>query len=91
MGIRYAVGHRCVIASVSFIQPTLPSTEYDLNDNTVRAMDVVTNTFCAGGALLGDGNWINVGGNQEVTYGGLSVNDTSQDLYKDGDGRFAVR
>ncbi|KAG8965622.1 hypothetical protein FRC00_010175 [Tulasnella sp. 408] len=65
--------------------------EYDLNDNTVRAMDVVTNTFCAGGALLGDGTWINVGGNQEVTYGGLSVNDTSQDLYKDGDGRFAVR
>ncbi|KAG8934033.1 hypothetical protein FRC01_005494 [Tulasnella sp. 417] len=65
--------------------------EYDLNDNTVRAMDVVTNTFCAGGALLGDGTWINVGGNQDVTYGGLAVNNTSQDLYKDGDGRFAVR
>ena len=29
-------------------------------------MDIVTNTFCAGGNMLGDGTWINVGGNQPV-------------------------
>lgn len=54
-------------------------------------MDVVTNTFCAGGTVLGDGTWINVGGNQKITYGGETVNNTSEDLYKDLDGGFSVR
>jgi hypothetical protein len=35
--------------------------------------------------------WINVGGNQRITYGGLNINNTAEDLYKDKDGRNAVR
>lgn len=30
------------------------ATVYDLTQNTATALDVVTNTFCAGGGLLGD-------------------------------------
>ena len=40
------------------------ATEYDVDANTFRAMDVVTNSFCAGGSVLGNGTWLNVGGNQ---------------------------
>jgi len=38
------------------------SPEYDLDTDTVRAMDVVTNTFCAGGGVTADGVWVNLGG-----------------------------
>lgn len=51
--------------------------EYALDSNTARPMDIVTNTFCAGGNVLGNGTWVNVGGNQGVTYGGLQA--ASQD------------
>jgi hypothetical protein len=44
--------------------------EYALDTNNVRAMDVYSNSFCAGGASLGDGRWVNVGGNQGITWGG---------------------
>lgn len=27
-------------------------------------MDIRTNAFCAGGTVLGDGMWLNIGGNQ---------------------------
>ena len=33
--------------------------EYDLRTNEVRAMDVVSNSFCAGGIPLGNGTWLN--------------------------------
>ena len=33
-------------------------------------MDIVTNSFCAGGTVLGNGTWLNVGGNQAVKQGG---------------------
>ncbi|GAA6015966.1 hypothetical protein JCM10207_006822 [Rhodosporidiobolus poonsookiae] len=36
--------------------------EYDIASNTVRALDIVSNSFCAGGNLLGNGSWLNVGG-----------------------------
>lgn len=45
--------------------------EITLNQYAVRPMDVYSNSFCAGGASLGDGRWINVGGNQGITWGGL--------------------
>lgn len=44
--------------------------EYDLATDTIRPMDVVTNSFCAGGGVTGDGTWLNLGGNQAVTWGG---------------------
>jgi hypothetical protein len=48
------------------------ASEYTISSNGVRALNVTTNTLCAGGASLGDGRWINVGGNQGVTKGGAS-------------------
>jgi len=60
-------------------------------------MNVKTNTFCAGGASLGDGRWINVGGNVGVTSSGGGVNSNLPCIYYDGapyydyDGGFAVR
>ncbi|KAH7323340.1 glyoxal oxidase [Rhizoctonia solani] len=70
------------------------ATEYDLETNTFRPMDVVTNSFCAGGGVLGNGTWLNVGGNQAVTWGGLTA--SSQDGNDDGpyhgaDGGTAIR
>ncbi|PWN47282.1 Glyoxaloxidase 2 [Violaceomyces palustris] len=40
--------------------------EYDIDTNSYRTMDVRTNTFCAGGAMLGDGRWLVTGGNKAV-------------------------
>ena len=36
--------------------------EYDVDTNQVRPLDVVTNSFCAGGGVTGDGTWVNLGG-----------------------------
>ncbi|KAH6880986.1 copper radical oxidase [Coprinopsis sp. MPI-PUGE-AT-0042] len=62
--------------------------EWNLSGDRQRAMDVMTNSFCAGGNVLGNGTWINVGGNQAVTYGGETS--SSQDggpPYNNPDGR----
>lgn len=53
-------------------------------------MDIVTNSFCAGGNVLGNGTWINIGGNQAIGYGGLNA-DPLTGPYKDGDGGKATR
>ncbi|KAG7446598.1 glyoxal oxidase [Guyanagaster necrorhizus] len=66
--------------------------EYSVSANNAKPMDIVTNTFCAGGNVMGDGTWLNVGGNQAVTYGGLTA--TSQKggkPYNDPDGRQSLR
>ncbi len=64
------------------------ASEYTLSTNTIRAMDVRTNTWCAGGGSLGDGRWINVGGNGPVTTGGSGTG-SDQPPYFDYDGGFA--
>ncbi|GAA5955092.1 hypothetical protein JCM21900_001609 [Sporobolomyces salmonicolor] len=66
------------------------ATEYDIDTNTYRTMDIVTNSFCAGGNVLGNGTWINIGGNQAIGYGGLNANPMSAP-YDDGDGGKATR
>lgn len=48
------------------------ATEYDTETNEIRAMDIITNSFCAGGNVLGNGSWLNVGGNNAVQEGGIS-------------------
>jgi hypothetical protein len=53
-------------------------------------MDALTNTFCAGGNVLGNGTWLNVGGNEPVTFGGL-VADDDPGPYDDPDGRNSIR
>jgi hypothetical protein len=42
---------------------------YDTITNEVRAMDVESNPFCAGGMSLGNGSWAVFGGNQPITTG----------------------
>lgn len=55
-------------------------------------MDVLSNAFCAGGTVLGNGTWINVGGNQAITYGGnTAASQTGQSPYRNTDGGKAVR
>lgn len=49
---------------------------YDINTNEVRAMDVESNPFCAGGMSLANGSWAVFGGNQPITtgeWGGVGV------------------
>lgn len=65
------------------------ATEYDYNTNTFRTMDIETNSFCAGGNVLGNGTWVNVGGNQAVGPGGLNLGATNP--YQNGDGGKATR
>lgn len=55
-------------------------------------MDVLSNSFCAGGTVLGNGTWLNVGGNQAITWGGDKASgQTGQSPYKDWDGGKAIR
>ncbi|PWZ00931.1 Glyoxaloxidase 2 [Testicularia cyperi] len=49
------------------------ATEYDINSNSYRTMDVRSNTFCAGGMSLGDGRWLVTGGNKATTTGGATA------------------
>ena len=37
-----------------------------VDERVVRAMDVYSNTFCAGGGVLGNGTWVVFGGNQRT-------------------------
>ncbi|KIY67090.1 copper radical oxidase [Cylindrobasidium torrendii FP15055 ss-10] len=65
---------------------------FDLDSNTARPMDIITNAFCAGGNVMGDGTWLNVGGNQAVTYGGLQAeSQNGGGPYDDPDGRNSLR
>ena len=51
-------------------------------------MDIITNTFCAGGTVLGNGTWLNVGGNQGVKQGGDPADSQNGGgIYDDPDGR----
>ncbi|KAK4701875.1 hypothetical protein P7C70_g4353, partial [Phenoliferia sp. Uapishka_3] len=71
------------------------ATEYDLDTNTYRALDIRTNTFCAGGNVMGNGSWLNVGGNQAVTTGGVADADLNitviDGAYDDASGGRATR
>ncbi|KAK4052086.1 hypothetical protein OIV83_002380 [Microbotryomycetes sp. JL201] len=67
------------------------ATEYDYTTNTYRAMDIETNSFCAGGNVLGNGTWLNIGGNQPITYGGLNLPSSGANPYDNGDGGKATR
>jgi len=68
------------------------ASEYSVSTNTGRPMDAITNSFCAGGNVLGNGTWLNVGGNQAVTYGGLTATDQNVGgPYGDPDGGMSIR
>ncbi|KAF9024558.1 copper radical oxidase [Hymenopellis radicata] len=66
--------------------------EYSLESNTAKPLDIITNSFCAGGNVMADGTWLNVGGNQGVTYGGEAADSqTGGGAYDDPDGRQSLR
>ncbi|PVF94465.1 DUF1929-domain-containing protein [Serendipita vermifera] len=68
------------------------ATVYDIDSNVATPMEVVTNTFCAGGAMLGTGAWLNIGGNQAVDPGGgNSTSQSGNNTYRNSDGGFAAR
>ncbi|KAG6855699.1 hypothetical protein H0H87_011890 [Tephrocybe sp. NHM501043] len=61
---------------------------WTLDSNAQRPMDAVTNTFCAGGNVMGNGTWVNIGGNQAVTYAGdAAASQFGGGPYDDPDGR----
>ncbi|CAA7261864.1 unnamed protein product [Cyclocybe aegerita] len=68
------------------------ASEWGLAANNQRPMDPVTNSFCAGGNVLGNGTWLNVGGNQGVTYGGQpAASQFGGGPYNNPDGRQSIR
>ncbi|KAF8635140.1 hypothetical protein AX15_000524 [Amanita polypyramis BW_CC] len=71
------------------------ASEFTLADNSQRVMNAITNTFCAGGNVLGNGTWVTVGGNSPVMYGGQGVDlqsvQSSFGPYGDPDGRKSIR
>ncbi|PFH46183.1 copper radical oxidase [Amanita thiersii Skay4041] len=68
------------------------ASEWRLGSDAQRPMDVVTNSFCAGGNVMGNGTWVNVGGNQAVTWGGLPAeSQNGGPPYEDPDGRNSIR
>lgn len=69
------------------------ASEYDLETNQFRTMDIITNSFCAGGTVLGNGTWLNVGGNQPIIAGGGQADSLSvgEAPYYSLDGAMAVR
>ncbi|QRV94398.1 glyoxal oxidase [Ceratobasidium sp. AG-Ba] len=66
------------------------ATAYNIDSNAVRAMDIETNSFCAGGGVLGNGTWLNVGGNKPVTREGVDA-EPGVGPYESLDGRMATR
>ncbi|KAG8688114.1 hypothetical protein FRC09_013100 [Ceratobasidium sp. 395] len=58
---------------------------YNLEANTVRPLDMQTNSFCAGGGFIGNGTLINVGGNPVVE------DTTGSADFGDEDGLQAIR
>ena len=67
--------------------------EYDTTTRTSRLMDVITNSFCAGGMSLGNGTWATFGGNENVGRDGNQTQPrfSTQAPYFDGDGGPAAR
>ncbi|WVN88451.1 uncharacterized protein L203_103662 [Cryptococcus depauperatus CBS 7841] len=68
-------------------------TSYDLTTNTATVMDVLSNSFCAGGLSTATGEWVVYGGNQAVTYQGVAIKDAPSPAnpYQNFDGGRAIR
>ncbi|KAH8814623.1 glyoxal oxidase [Flagelloscypha sp. PMI_526] len=68
------------------------ASDWSLSDDKQRPMDIVTNSFCAGGNVMADGTWLNVGGNQAVKENGdAAESQTGGGVYDDPDGRNSIR
>lgn len=63
------------------------ATFYNYNTNKVKADNLMTNPFCAGGMTLGDGRWLVVGGNKAVGAGGVSASQNKSPYYNRNGGK----
>ncbi|CEL60581.1 Galactose oxidase OS=Gibberella zeae (strain PH-1 / ATCC MYA-4620 / FGSC 9075 / NRRL 31084) GN=GAOA PE=3 SV=1 [Rhizoctonia solani AG-1 IB] len=66
------------------------ATLYNTDTEKARGMDIITNSFCAGGNVLGNGTWLNVGGNQAVGPGGATAANGAAP-YRGVDGGLSMR
>ncbi|GAA5912661.1 hypothetical protein JCM6882_004705 [Rhodosporidiobolus microsporus] len=64
---------------------------FDLNDNSFTPLDIVSNSFCAGGNVLANGSWVNIGGNAAIGPQGVGLAADSENPYGNIDGGKAVR
>ncbi|BGP20435.1 hypothetical protein JCM10213_001557 [Rhodosporidiobolus nylandii] len=64
---------------------------YDLRDNSFTPQDIVSNSFCAGGNVLGNGSWVNIGGNAAVGPLGIGLAADGPNPYGSRDGGRAAR
>ncbi|GAA5859156.1 hypothetical protein JCM8547_008892 [Rhodosporidiobolus lusitaniae] len=64
---------------------------YNTDDNSFTTQDIVTNSFCAGGTVMGNGSWVNIGGNAAVGPLGIGLAADSPNPYGSTDGGRAVR
>lgn len=60
---------------------------YNYKTNEVKADNLQTNPFCAGGMTLGDGRWLVVGGNKAVGTGGVTAKQNKSPYYNTNGGR----
>jgi hypothetical protein len=60
---------------------------YNYQSNGVKADDLMTNPFCAGGMTLGDGRWLVVGGNKAVGPGGVTAKQNKSPYYDRNGGK----
>lgn len=64
------------------------SDEYVLRGNRAFLLSKLVLTRLQAGSVMGNGTWVNVGGNYGVTYGGLqAANQNGGGPYQDPDGR----
>ncbi|GAA5992156.1 hypothetical protein JCM11641_003258 [Rhodosporidiobolus odoratus] len=64
---------------------------YNLDTNQFTPIDVVSNSFCAGGTVLGNGSWVNIGGNAAVGPLGVGLAAGAANPYGSVGGGKAVR
>ncbi|GAA5833635.1 hypothetical protein JCM11251_003189 [Rhodosporidiobolus azoricus] len=64
---------------------------YDLRDNSFTPQDIVSNSFCAGGNVLANGSWVNIGGNAAIGPQGIGLVAGGANPYGNTDGGKAVR
>lgn len=66
---------------------------FDLHENKATPMEVTSNTFCAGGMPVADGNWVVFGGNKAVANGGTAVKEDPNQAnpYGNTDGGKSIR
>ena len=64
--MRYRGSHSLTAQNFTIGNHPAWASEIDLTTWTLRPLDIVTNSFCAGGGVTGNGSLVNVGGNNAI-------------------------